>query len=75
MVPRKVTRQLADAIDKYQTAFDRNLGLLCVRNMPDRELLRRIKEALEAGVPIPEDDYTFYLKLSPGEILAPSEFR
>ena len=71
MVPRKVTRQLADAIDKYQTTFDRMLGLLCALNMPDRELLRRINSALEAGEPIAEDDYTFYWKIPPGVILAP----
>ena len=74
MIP-DMTPELADAIDKYQTTFDRSLGILCVQHMPVSALLRRIKEALEAGVPIPEDDYTFYLKLSPGEILAPSEFR
>ena len=71
MRPRKLTPELDAAIVRYQTTFDRSLGLLCALNMPDRELLRRINEALEAGEPIAEDDYSFYFKLPPGAILAP----
>ena len=69
MVPRKIPPELAAAIDEYQATFNRMLGLLCALNMTDAELLRRITEALEAGEPIAEDDYSFYWDFPPGAVL------